>query len=102
MVAIVHLSDVEAVSDSLREAGHRFTRVSSVGGFLGTENATFLIGCDKNAVDGVLTAIERGASQREIDIPLVLLGRLKDWQASVVHHGRATVFVLDVERSAQL
>ena len=102
IIAIIHRADVEAVGDSLRAAGHRFTMVPSVWGFLGIDNATFLIGCDEPAVDRVLEAVERGSSRREIEVPLVLLGRLKDWEASVVAHGRATAFVIEVERSAQL
>lgn len=102
VIAVVHGADSEAVGDSLREAGHRFTVLPSVGGFLGTENATFLVGCERDALDGVLMAVERASSRRDIEVPLVLLGRLKDWQASVVAHGAATVFVLEVKRSAQL
>ena len=102
VIAIVHRADSEVVGDALREAGHRFTVVPSVGGFLGADNATFLIGCDRDAVDSVLAVVERTSSHREIEVPLVLLGRLKDWQASIVPHGAATVFVIKVERSAQL
>lgn len=101
-MAIVHRSDAEPVGQALRDAGHRFTIVPSFGGFLGSENATFLVGCERDAVDGVLGAIEGASSRRDVEVPLVLLGRLKDWQASVVAHGAATVFVLNVERSAQL
>ena len=102
IVAIVHRADSEAVGDALRDAGHRFTLIPSVGGFLGADNATFMVGCDRGAVDGVLAVIERASSHREVEVPLVLLGRLKDWRASVVPHGGATVFVIEVERSAQL
>jgi len=101
-VAIIHRADADGVGDALRDAGHRFTLLASVGGFLGTENATFLVGCDQGAVDDVLGLIGRASSHREVEVPLVLLGRLKDWQASVVPHGGATTFVIEVERSAQL
>lgn len=101
-MAIVHRADGEIVGDALRDAGHRFTVVPSVGGFLGTDNATFLIGCGRDAVEGVLGVIEQASTHRQVEVPLVLLGRLRDWQASVVPHGAATVFVIEVERSAQL
>jgi len=102
VIAIVHRADSEVVGDALRQAGHRFTVVPSVGGFLGADNATFLIGCDRGAVDGVLAVVEQASSHRQVEVPLVLLGRLKDWQASVVPHGGATAFVIEVERAAQL
>jgi uncharacterized protein YaaQ len=102
VVAIVHRADADAVGDALRGVGYRFTVLSSVGGFLGAENATFLVGCEAAEVDGVIASIEGTAHERQVEIPLVLLGRLRDWQGSVVPHGAATIFVLEVSRSAQI
>jgi len=101
-VAIVHRADADAVGDALRSAGSRFTVLPSVGGFLGAENATFLVGCAAADVDGVLETIRSTTSERQVEIPLVLLGRLRDWKGSVVPHGAATVFVLEVARGEQL
>lgn len=102
MVAVVHRLDADGVGDTLRGRGHRFTRIPTMGGFLGEDNATFLIGCDAGSVEAVLDAVRAAASEREVEVPLVLLGRLRDWQGSVVAHGAATVFVIPLERSVQL
>src|SRR3972149_5178381 len=87
-----------AAGDALRDAGHRFTVIPSVGGFLGADNATFMVGCDRGAVDGVLAVIERDSSPREVEVPLVLLGRLKDWRAGVGPPGGGGGLVVEGER----
>ena len=46
---------------------------------------------------GVLAILERECSSREIELPLVLVGRLKDRLPRVIRHGGATVFVADLE-----
>lgn len=102
VIAVVHRLDADGVGDALRGRGHRFTLIPSVGGFLGADNATFLIGCDAGSVEAVLDVLRGAASEREVEVPLVLLGRLRDWQGSVVAHRAATVFVVPLERSVQL
>jgi uncharacterized protein YaaQ len=102
VVAVTHRADADAVGDALRSGGHRFTVLASVGGFLGAENATFLVGCAASDVDAVLESIRGTTSERQVEVPLVLMGRLRDWTGSVVPHGAATVFVLEVARSEQL
>ena len=102
VVAIVHRADADAVADALRAGSHRFTVLSSVGGFLGAENATFLLGCDAEQVAGIIETIRATASERQVEIPLVLLGRIRDWQGSVVPHVAATIFVLEVSESHQV
>jgi uncharacterized protein YaaQ len=73
-----------------------------VGGFLGAENATFMLGCQAADVDGIIQTIRSTASEREVEVPLVLLGRIGDWKRSVVPHGAATIWVLEVAQSLQL
>jgi uncharacterized protein YaaQ len=102
VVAIVHRADADAVADALRAGDRRFTVLSSVGGFLGAENATFLVGCQSADVDGIVETIRGTATEREVEVPLVLLGRIGDWQGSVVRHGAATIWVLEVAQSHQL
>jgi hypothetical protein len=34
---------------------------------------------------------------REVDLPLVLSERLRDWQDRVVHYAGATILVVDLE-----
>jgi uncharacterized protein YaaQ len=102
LIAIVHRLDADAVGDALRAGGHRFTYIPTVGGFLGAENATFLVGCAAASVEAILEVVRSASSEREVQVPLVLLGRLRDWQGSVVAHRAATVFVVELERSVQL
>lgn|SRR5512143_487481 len=102
LIAILHQDDAEPVADALRRAGHRFTRVPTVGGFLDAPNATFLLAAEDDAVDDVLSTVETACQPREIEIPLVLLDRLADWEERTVAHGGATVLVTDLERIVRL
>jgi len=97
LIAIVHRADADLVADSLRSDGHRFTRIPTVGGFLGEENATFMLAVEEEGVASVLGIFEDAAHGRELDVPLVLLERLKDWQARTVSHGGATILVANLE-----
>jgi hypothetical protein len=49
-------------------------------------------------VANVLTIFERSATDREVELPLVLRERLADWKASTVQYGGATVLVGDLEQ----
>ena len=101
LIAFVHASDVVPVSDDLRRAGFRFTRLTSIGGFLEEENATFLLAVDAERVPDALAVFERSAQARDVDVPLSLRGRLDDWRAETVRHGGATILVTDLERLIQ-
>jgi uncharacterized protein YaaQ len=96
LVAIVHLGDADRVVGALGTAGYRVTRLLSMGGYLGTENATLLVGIDAAQEPEVLGIFERECAPRDIEVPLVLLGRLKDEFPRSVHYGGATIFILDV------
>jgi uncharacterized protein YaaQ len=102
MIAFVHNDDAEAVSEALRSAGHRFTLLPSVGGFLGTDNATFVFGVDDDAEQPVIDVFERVCHGRNVAVPLVLLDRLADWKARTVTHGGATILVADLERIVRI
>jgi uncharacterized protein YaaQ len=97
LVAVVHELDADQVISAMEEAGHRVTRIRSTGGYLRMNNSTLLIGVEDEAVSGVLAILERVCSSREIELPLVLAGRLKDSLPSVIRHGGATVFIADLE-----
>jgi uncharacterized protein YaaQ len=97
LIAIVHQADADLVADGLRAGGHRFTRVPTIGGFLGEPNATFMLAVEDVDLPGVYSVFEDAAHGREIDVPLVLLERLADWQARTVSHGGATILVSDLE-----
>jgi uncharacterized protein YaaQ len=96
LVAIVHPQDADRVIEVLNEQGHRVTRLASSGGFLGHENATLLLGIDESAQAAVLRIFEDTCSSREIDVPLVLLGRLRDHFPPSVRYGGATIFVVEL------
>jgi uncharacterized protein YaaQ len=98
MIAFVHRDDAEPLAEALRDAGHRFTHVPSVGGFLGTDNSTFVFGVDDEAEAGIVQVFETVCHARDVELPLVLLDRLEDWQARTVTHGGATILVADLDR----
>ena len=102
LIAILHHDDAEPVADALRRNGHRFTRVPTVGGFLAAPNDTFVLATEDETVDAILSVIETACQPREIEVPLVLLDRLADWQERTVAHGGATVLVADLERIVRL
>ena len=98
MIAFVHHDDAGPLANALRDAGHRFTQLPSVGGFLGSGNATFLLGVEDAEEAGVVEVFEDVCHARDIELPLVLTERLADWQARTVSHGSATILVADLER----
>lgn len=102
LVAFVHHDDAVPAAEALRSAGYRFTSLPSVGGFLGSENATFVMGVEDDDEPRVIALLERACHGREIDVPLVLLERLKDWKAQTVSHGGATVLVADLARIVRI
>lgn len=97
LVAVVHHLDADRVISALEERGHRLTRIPSIGGFLGIENSTLLLGVEDELLPSVLSTIEEHCSSREIELPLVLAGRLKDELPGLIRHGGATVFVADLQ-----
>jgi len=102
LLAIVHGDDAAAAADALRQAGHRFTQLRSLGGLLGEPNATFLLAAEDERVEAVLAILADVCRPRELEVPLVLLERLVDWKARTVAHGGATVLVVDLERIVRL
>lgn len=98
LVAIVHDTDADRVVDALRRAGHGSTRVPSIGGFLGTANTTLLVGIEEAQEEAVVEIFRQACSGREIEVPLVLLNRLRDASPRVVSYGGATIFVVELRR----
>jgi len=95
LVVIIHADDAEAACSALRDAGHRFTRLASLGGFLGTPNVTLIMAVDDAQMDDVLGILRATCSARDVDVPLVLSGRLRDWQERAVNYSGATVIVTE-------
>ena len=59
VLAILHQLDAENVVTALEDAGHRLTRIPSIGGFLKIDNVTLLMAVDDDKVDDVVAVIER-------------------------------------------
>jgi uncharacterized protein YaaQ len=98
LVAFVHHDDAESVAEALREAGHRFTHLPSVGGFLGSDNSTFVFGVEDEADAAIIGIFEGCCRGRDLEVPLILTDRLSDWQARTVSYGGATILVADLAR----
>jgi uncharacterized protein YaaQ len=93
LIAIIQEADADRVGEELRDAGHRFTRIGSTGGFLGTPNVTLVLAVEDEAVESVVGLFRDNCSSREVELPLVLQGRLRDWQERVVSYAGATILV---------
>ncbi len=98
LMAFVHHDDIPTLSDALRTAGHRFTEVPSVGGFLAVSNATFVLAVEDQDEAAVIEIFETACRARDVEVPLVLTERLADWQARTVAHGSATILIADLQR----
>lgn len=97
LVAIVQEDDADRVAEALRQGGHRFTRVGSTGGFLGTPNVTLVMAVQDGSLASVVDLFRAHCSVREVELPLVLTERLRDWQERVVSYAGAMVMVVDLE-----
>jgi uncharacterized protein YaaQ len=101
LVAIVQDSDADRVIEALGDAGHRSTRIQSLGGFIGAPSTTVLVGIDDAQEHEVLAIFEHVCSSREVEVPLVLLERLKD-APRVVRYAGATIFVVELRRIVRI
>jgi uncharacterized protein YaaQ len=102
LLAIVHQLDAENVVGALEREGHRLTRIPSIGGFLSIENMTLLAAVEDSDVDTVVGLIESYCSSRELELPLVMRGRLKDGLPPLVRHGGATILIANLESIRQV
>ncbi len=85
IVAIIHDSDNEPVSQALISAGLRVTRIASTGGFLRRGSSTLMIGLEEEKVDEAIQIIRDNTSPP--DEPGMR---------------RATLFVLNVDHFSQI
>jgi len=85
VLAIVQNGDAASVMKGLREAGYRFTRIDTTGGFLRRGNATLVIGVEQERVNAVLDVIQCNCQLRPEPRPA---------EAGMPMYS-ATVFVLD-------
>jgi len=97
LVAIVQDDDATRVAEALRHDGHRFTRVASTGGFLETANTTLIMAVKDEVLQDVVDLFRANCAGREVELPLVLTERLRDWQERVVNYAGATILVVNLE-----
>jgi len=97
LVAIVQDDDAARVAEALRHDGHRFTRLASTGGFLETPNTTLVLAVKDEVLPDVVELFRANCAGREVELPLVLTERLRDWQERVVNYAGATILVVDLE-----
>ncbi len=106
VVAIVQDEDVDALTEELIGAGHRFTKVSTTGSFLRTGNSSLLIGVDDAQVDSVLEILQRTCRRRtQVAVPYspaLEPGLLYLPENIEVEVGGAIVFVMNVNRFERL
>lgn len=106
VIAIVQDEDVDALTEELIGAGHRFTKVSTTGSFLRTGNSSLLIGVEDEQVDSILRILEKTCRRRtQVAVPYspaLEPGLLYLPENIEVEVGGAIVFVMDVNRFERL
>ena len=106
VIAIVQDEDVDALTEELIGAGHRFTKVSTTGSFLRTGNSSLLIGVDDEHVDAIMGILEKTCRRRtQVAVPYspaLEPGLLYLPENIEVEVGGAIVFVMNVNRFERL
>jgi len=102
VITIIHERDKTKVSDALLHAGHKFTKISSTGGFLRDGNVTLLIGAEDDEVESVISIVRESCKTREQMVsmppPDVMPAGSYIPSPIKVTVGGAVIFVVDVER----
>ena len=99
VIVIVRDDYSEVLQDELADAGHRYTKLDSTGGFLRKGNTTLLVGVDDDQMDSVLEIIRATCKTRQELIttqPMPMSPGLAVPPIEVMAGG-ATVFVVQVE-----
>jgi uncharacterized protein YaaQ len=95
VTVVAQQDDASALTEALRQADYRSTRLDTAGGFLRRGNATLLIGVEADQVADVFRIVQETCRPRSV---APAAGR----PAESVDTGAATVFVLDVARFERL
>ena len=102
VITIVHERDRNKVSEALLQAGHKFTKIATTGGFLRDGNATLLIGVEDDLLDEVLNIIQESCRSREqfvsLPPPDVMPAGTFIPNPVKVEVGGAVTFVMNIER----
>jgi uncharacterized protein YaaQ len=106
IVAVVQEKDAGKVLETLVGEGHRVTKISTSGGFLGWGNTTILAGVEDKDVDLVLDIFKKTCHPRTQYVhpltPITGLEELSVLYPLEVTVGGATIMVLPVERYERL
>lgn len=102
IIAIVHERDRQKVSDALLQAGYKFTKIATTGGFLRDGNSTLLIGADDDKVDEIISLLDNCCHSREQFVSQPPIDTLAAGEMLMnpvkVTVGGAIIFVVNVER----
>jgi len=103
LMAIVQAQDADVMEDILCEMKISFSRLPSVGAFLGRKNATLLIGLPPSKQDEIMTAFKENCRQRVeyIAVPLES-APLPLPSPTPITVGGAAVFSLEIEHFEEL
>ncbi len=106
IIAIVQDEDIDALTQALVSAGHRFTKISTTGSFLRTGNTSLMIGVEDEGVAPVMAILRRVCRRRtQIAVPYSpalepgLLYMPENFEVEV---GGAVVFIANVSRFERL
>jgi uncharacterized protein YaaQ len=102
VVAVIHDRDQKRTTESLRNAGFRFTKIASTGGFLREGNVTVLVGAEADDLDQLLGLLNESSRTREQYVNVLPpeatpVGTFMTNPVKV-QVGGAIAFVMDVER----
>ena len=102
IITVVHDRDKNRVTQALIREGHKFTIMSSTGGFLREGNVTLLIGAEPESTPEILRLIEENSKTREQFVNVLppdggTLGAFIPTPVKV-SVGGAIAFVIDVEQ----
>ena len=95
VTVVAQQDDAAALTEALRQADYRSTRLDTAGGFLRRGNATLLVGVEAEQVPDVLRIVQEICRPRTV-------APAAERPGESVHTGAATVFVLDVARFERL
>ncbi len=95
VTVVAQQDDAGALTEALRQAEYRSTRLDTAGGFLRRGNATLLIGVEAEQVADVVRIVEETCRPRAVH-------GSPDRSGAPVQSGAATIFVIDVARFERL
>ncbi|MCM0647472.1 cyclic-di-AMP receptor [Clostridium swellfunianum] len=89
IIAIVHDEDVNRILDEFSDNNLRITKMSTTGGFLKLGNTTLLSGVENHELHTAIQIIANNSQRKQ---------QVENNSSSKLTIGRATIFVVDVER----